>query len=443
MRHLSAAMIVLIALAFTLLEPVGLLAQSNNEHLDNPFVPKLTVSAGYAYVRSNAPPGYANGFSNNGGGVAVGYAWRPWLTLEGEFTGTHGNQIGSLGQNLTLTTYTFGPQFTKRRRGYTLFAQALFGGAHASDSYFPTATGFSTTASSYAIEAGAGADFDINDHFGVRLPSVQYLHTGYSNGVNSSENHLVAIVGLTVKLGGKFMYPVAVPMPVKRHVSLTCSASARTLQPGETLEVTAISKVEPAAQDVDYTWTSEAGPLFSSNSAIATLDTTGLTPGRYKVVGHATLSLDVSVTASCDVPFRIAEVPHPLPLPPPVIIHDAAPAVDDTEFHTHVRDLLFDYDKSNLRPDTAEPMAEAVHWLEAHPKLHVIIGGYSDERGTTEYNIALGLRRATTVHDALVTAGIPPDRLQVVSYGKGAQVCVAADEGCFQRNRRVTFLIQP
>jgi peptidoglycan-associated lipoprotein len=72
-----------------------------------------------------------------------------------------------------------------------------------------------------------------------------------------------------------------------------------------------------------------------------------------------------------------------------------------------------------------------------------MIGGFSDERGAANYNVELGLKRANAVRDRLVAAGIDSDRIRVVSYGKGAQVCTVASEACWQQNRRAAFMIQP
>ena len=83
------------------------------------------------------------------------------------------------------------------------------------------------------------------------------------------------------------------------------------------------------------------------------------------------------------------------------------------------------------------------NFLNQHPELKVVIGGYCDERGSTEYNLALGENRANAAKQALVTAGISPDRLRTVSYGKEKQFCTDHTEACWQQNRRATIHAGP
>jgi outer membrane protein OmpA-like peptidoglycan-associated protein len=404
------------------------------------FIPRADVALGYQYIHANAPPGVADSVTLNGGFLEADVPVKFWLTIAGEATVTKASDISALKQDLTLTTYTAGPRITFRRSRTVTYVQALFGGAHGSNSYFPTGNSFSTSANSFAFSVGGGLDYELSHRLALRVPEVQYLHTTFNNSVNSSQNQLAVGVGVVFKFGGHYATPSAAPAPapVKKHIALACSANARSVMPGEAIEVTAITR-SGDNDSMTFVWTSNAGTVAGTSST-ASLDTTGLTPGNYHVTGHAALDADASVTASCDVPFRIIAPPvAPAPRPPLPATNNAA----DVEFHEHVRDVLFDYDKSNLRSDSGPAIAEAVRYLQAHPQIRVMIGGYSDERGTTEYNIALGLRRATTVRNALVDAGITPDRIQIVSYGKGAQVCITNDEGCYQRNRRAAFLMQP
>ena len=79
--------------------------------------------------------------------------------------------------------------------------------------------------------------------------------------------------------------------------------------------------------------------------------------------------------------------------------------------------------------------------MVAHPDLKILIGGYADERGSAEYNLALGENRANSAKTALVTAGVAPARIRVVSYGKEKQFCTTSDEACWQENRRAQFTI--
>ncbi len=111
----------------------------------------------------------------------------------------------------------------------------------------------------------------------------------------------------------------------------------------------------------------------------------------------------------------------------------------DAAFHQAVPDAFFDYDSYDLRPDAQAAASSAAAYLAAHPAIRVVIGGYSDERGSAEYNLALGENRANAARQALTAAGIAPSRLRVVSYGKEKQFCSESTESCWQQNRRAQF----
>ena len=111
----------------------------------------------------------------------------------------------------------------------------------------------------------------------------------------------------------------------------------------------------------------------------------------------------------------------------------------DAAFHAAVKDVFFDYDSYDLRPDAQTNAAQAAAYLTQHPAIRVVVGGYCDERGSAEYNLALGENRANAAKQALVSAGVAADRVRVVSYGKEKQFCTEANESCYQQNRRAQF----
>jgi len=116
-------------------------------------------------------------------------------------------------------------------------------------------------------------------------------------------------------------------------------------------------------------------------------------------------------------------------------------SVDDAMFHTNVQDIFFDYDAYDVRPDEQPIISRDVAFLAAHPALKIVVGGYCDDRGSTEYNLALGENRANAVKQALVAAGVTADRIRTVSYGKEKQFCTEEDEQCWQQNRRAGFSV--
>ena len=115
--------------------------------------------------------------------------------------------------------------------------------------------------------------------------------------------------------------------------------------------------------------------------------------------------------------------------------------VSDSEFHAAVQDMFFDYDSFELRADAQQAAASAAAFLVQHPDLRVLIGGYADERGSAEYNLALGENRANSAKTGLVNAGVAPARIRVISYGKEKQFCTESTEACWQENRRAQFTI--
>jgi peptidoglycan-associated lipoprotein len=122
----------------------------------------------------------------------------------------------------------------------------------------------------------------------------------------------------------------------------------------------------------------------------------------------------------------------------------AAPAptgevMDEQVFEQNVKPAFFDYDTYDIRPDAQAVLAQDAGFLAAHPTLKVVIGGYCDDRGSAEYNLALGENRANAAKQALVNGGVSPDRIRTVSYGKEKQFCTQADEACWQQNRRAGF----
>ncbi len=111
----------------------------------------------------------------------------------------------------------------------------------------------------------------------------------------------------------------------------------------------------------------------------------------------------------------------------------------EAAFHANVADVFFDYDSYDLRPDAQTNASKAATYLNAHPAIKVVIGGYCDDRGSAEYNLALGENRANAAKTALVNAGVSASRVRVVSFGKEKQFCTEEAESCWQQNRRAQF----
>jgi peptidoglycan-associated lipoprotein len=109
-------------------------------------------------------------------------------------------------------------------------------------------------------------------------------------------------------------------------------------------------------------------------------------------------------------------------------------------FLKEVRDAYFDYNSADIRPDAREALRKTADFLKNYPNTRVTIEGHCDERGSTEYNLALGDRRANAVKQYLVSLGVPADHLTSTSWGKEKPFCNESNEECWQQNRRGHFV---
>lgn len=127
-----------------------------------------------------------------------------------------------------------------------------------------------------------------------------------------------------------------------------------------------------------------------------------------------------------------------------VTVASAAPpkaeATLDELFTREVRDAFFDFNKADIRSDARDALGKTADFLRNYPQVRVTIEGHCDERGSTEYNLALGDRRASAVKQYLVSLGISADRLNTVSFGKEKPFCMQTTEDCYQQNRRGHFV---
>lgn len=114
---------------------------------------------------------------------------------------------------------------------------------------------------------------------------------------------------------------------------------------------------------------------------------------------------------------------------------------EEQAFAQNVKDVYFDYDAYTIRPQDQAVLQADVAFLKQHPNLKFTIEGHCDERGSTEYNLALGDNRASSAKNALVQLGIPAANIRTISYGKEKPFCTESNEACWQQNRRDHFVI--
>jgi peptidoglycan-associated lipoprotein len=164
-------------------------------------------------------------------------------------------------------------------------------------------------------------------------------------------------------------------------------------------------------------------------------------------------------TAPADLDVETTTVPTPAPSQPEEVQQPAAPPVDDTMeanpldsadlqvVNDELRrrgfspDVYFDYDESTLTDDTRDKLSRNADLLKSNPQFSVTLEGHADERGTNEYNLALGERRATAVRDYLTSLGVAGERLRTISYGEERPVCTQNEESCWSQNRRAHMII--
>ena len=164
------------------------------------------------------------------------------------------------------------------------------------------------------------------------------------------------------------------------------------------------------------------------------------------LAGMALLGLAVVFLSGCPNRQRgtVTEVSEPTaqpvkPTPPPE--QPPAVEVDPNAWKSNVKDVFFEYDKAELRSDARMILQENVRYLKEHAGADLTLEGHCDERGTDEYNLALGQRRADAVRTYLVDLGVSGTRLKTVSFGEERPFALGSDESAWSQNRRVHFVI--
>lgn len=201
--------------------------------------------------------------------------------------------------------------------------------------------------------------------------------------------------------------------------------------PAPTAQLTASPTVISAGDQVQLTWKTTDATSVSidglgdvPSSGVKTVTPTQTT--TYHLVargegGSADASASVTVNA------------------PPATQVPTRSMSEEEEFKANVQDIFFDYDADAIRNDAEATLSKDASYLVSHSNIRVVIGGYCDERGSDEYNLALGQRRADSTKNALVQAGVAADRIRVISYGKEKPFCQESNEACWQQNRRAGF----
>lgn len=209
------------------------------------------------------------------------------------------------------------------------------------------------------------------------------------------------------------------PTPPARP-TVTLQASSTFIQRGESATLTWSSTnatsltLNPTVGSVAPEGSSKVSP---TDSTTYTITATG--PG-----GTADQSIRLTVSAAA----------------PPVTADNTPTETPDAAFLRNMHDAYFDYNEATLRADAKDALSQSAVYLRTHADINIIVEGYCDERGTTEYNLGLGQKRADAVKQFLESLGIPANRIATTSFGKEKPRCNEHTEACWQQNRLGHFV---
>jgi peptidoglycan-associated lipoprotein len=224
---------------------------------------------------------------------------------------------------------------------------------------------------------------------------------------------------------------VAVAGCKKKQPLPPAEAAPAVAAPAPTAQITATPTVVSAGDQVQLSWrtTDATNVSIDGIGEVPTSGVRAVTPAvstSYHMVargdgGSAEASARVTVTA------------------PPAVVVPVNTMSAEEEFKANVQDIFFDYDTYDVRSDARAILSRDATYLVSHPGVKIVIGGYCDERGSNEYNLALGQNRADAARNALITAGVAANRIRVISFGKEKPFCSESTEDCWQQNRRAGF----
>jgi peptidoglycan-associated lipoprotein len=208
--------------------------------------------------------------------------------------------------------------------------------------------------------------------------------------------------------------PPPPPPPAAASPTATLNANPTAIEPGQatTLDWKTTDADQVSISDIGTVPTAGTHSVTPAASTTYTLTAKG--PG-----GSTQATVRVTVNA-------------PPPPPPPT----TSSLSEDELFAQSVGDIYFNYDRYTLRPEDASIVEKDASFLSQHPNMNIVIEGHCDDRGSEEYNLALGQSRADSMKKALVSAGIPASRIRAITYGKEKPFCTEETDACWQQNRR-------
>ena len=225
----------------------------------------------------------------------------------------------------------------------------------------------------------------------------------------------------------------------KKHVAATAPAPPPAAAPQPTVTINASPDSVNPGQSVTLSWSSTNATDLTIDPGVGKVSPQGSTPVTPS--GSTTYTITAigsggSATASARVTLNTAQA-APEAAPPAAA---APPNVSDL-FAQNIQDAYFDTDKSDLRDDARAALTKDAEFLRSYPQVKVSLEGHCDERGSTEYNLGLGQRRADAAKNYLLSLGINADRVQTTSWGTERPFCTDHDDACWTQNRRAHFVL--
>ena len=214
--------------------------------------------------------------------------------------------------------------------------------------------------------------------------------------------------------------PTPAPQQTAPQPTVTLTASSTSVQSGQS---TTLKWSSTDATDLD---------LEPGVGKVAAEGSTNVSPTQ--TTTYTITATGPGGTATANVEITVAAAPPPETKP--------APSMSDL-FNQNIQDAYFDYDKSEVRGDARTALQKDAEFLRSYPQISVTLEGHCDERGSEEYNLGLGQRRADAAKQYLVSLGISADRVKTMSWGKEHPFCTEHAESCWQQNRRAHFVMAP
>lgn len=232
---------------------------------------------------------------------------------------------------------------------------------------------------------------------------------------------LIAVLSFVGGCGKKVasQAPASTPAPPASQPTVTLNASPTSVKAGDTVTLSWSSTnatdldIEPGVGKVAPDGHTPVQPAESTTFVI-----TASGPG-----GSANASVRVTVTPAAVAPSA------------------KAPSSVSELFEQNVKDAFYDFNKADVREDARQALTRTAEFLRSYPQVKVTIEGHCDERGSTEYNLGLGERRAQAAKNYLISLGISAGRMETVSWGKERPFCTEHTEDCWQQNRRAHFVM--